>query len=464
METFKKLWLAESLNSGRGYQVEIHRSNAVIQHKQNKVQELNTKLGILIAAAGPGPGAVEVLARVAAVASLGPGQELGPLEIMIASLHKAIDQLQQQVDTVQQYYIRLQNDLVFSTQERDKLELVVERRKKELLIMDQRRLRVERSIETEAAALHAVQLSVKQLRQAVCHLNVRLAGETQLHDKLAANTSVMEYELCHALRETEMQCVQVRGEIAQKESTRAGMLERMAEAGGRELLWEQKITLLKQAKQKLRGETGCAAEVRGMRLEIHRMQVRYSQLLREQERLMTEMERAVDRRGAIALRAEHADRRGRQRAASFFQRQKRLEDLKRKFKAARRDAAHLQSEVTRAERQLEALQSEALPGRREAVRQLQELLGQLQRELQHCALLRCQNLGRIVLKQQSSKFYQSVMEGRYSPIIRSKTRLLEEVDGVDEKHKSVRMLVRQLLRDRPELDARLGFVKELLKL
>ena len=66
--------------------------------------------------------------------------------------------------------------------------------------MEQRKLRVERSIDSESVSLHAVELSVKQLRQAVCHLNVRLAGEAQLHHRLAANTSVMEYQLCHQLR------------------------------------------------------------------------------------------------------------------------------------------------------------------------------------------------------------------------------------------------------------------------
>ncbi|KAF0305389.1 Coiled-coil domain-containing protein 40 [Amphibalanus amphitrite] len=431
----------ENLNR---YQQEVHRGNAVIQHKQNKVQELNARLGQLIAAAG--------------------GQELGPLEIMIASLHKGIDQLQQQVDGVQQYYIRLQNDLVFSTQERDQLQHVVHTRKKELLIMEQRKLRVERSIETESSSLHAVDLNVKQLRQAVCHLNVRLAGETRLHHQLAANTSVMEYELCHQLRETETECVQVRGQISEKEQRRATLMARMADAGGTELLWEQKIALLKQAKEKLRGETGCAAEVQAMRLEIHRMQVRYGQLLRDQERLMTEMERAVDRRGTIALRAENADRRGRQKAVNFFQRQKKLEDLRRRFKHARRDASHLAGEIQRAERHLENLTSEAVPGRRAAVSGLQQLLERLREGLQHRSALRGQNLGRIVLKQQSSRYYQSVLDGTYSPHLRSRTKLQLELEGVDEKHNSVRLLVLQLLRDRPQLQERLAFVRDLLKL
>ena len=39
-----------------------------------------------------------------------------------------------------------------------------------------------------------------------------------------------------------------------------------------------------------------------------------------------------------------------------------------------------------------------------------------------------------------------------------------QADSVDEKHKSVRLLTRQLLRDRPQLQKRLGFVKDLLKL
>ena len=71
-------------------------------------------------------------------------------------------------------------------------------------------------------------------------------------------------------------------------------------------------------------------------MRVCRAQVRYGQLLRDQERMMTEMERAVDRRGTIALRAESADRRGRKKGVNFFQRQKKIEDLRRRFKHARR--------------------------------------------------------------------------------------------------------------------------------
>ena len=45
-----------------------------------------------------------------------------------------------------------------------------------------------------------------------------------------------------------------------------------------------------------------SGELKAMKCEIHRMEVRYKQLLRQQEILIQEMEKAVSRRETISLR------------------------------------------------------------------------------------------------------------------------------------------------------------------
>lgn len=93
------------------------------------------------------------------------------------------------------------------------------------------------------------------------------------------------------------------------------------------MLWERKIQLGKEMKKSVDSEAG-QAEIRSMKAEIHRMQVllstqivvhtccfwysathlivrwfknqvRYSQLMRQQEKLIQDMEKAVYRRETI---------------------------------------------------------------------------------------------------------------------------------------------------------------------
>ena len=60
------------------------------------------------------------------------------------------------------------------------------------------------------------------------------------------------------------------------------------------MLWEKKTQLARETRAAVDSEVG-QGEVRAMKSEIHRMQVRYSQLMKQQEKMIQEMEKAVSR-------------------------------------------------------------------------------------------------------------------------------------------------------------------------
>ena len=60
------------------------------------------------------------------------------------------------------------------------------------------------------------------------------------------------------------------------------------------MLWEKKTQLARETREAVDGEVG-QGEMKAMRAEIHRMQVRYTQLMKQQERMIQEMEKAVSR-------------------------------------------------------------------------------------------------------------------------------------------------------------------------
>lgn len=60
------------------------------------------------------------------------------------------------------------------------------------------------------------------------------------------------------------------------------------------MLWEKKTQLARETRAAVDSEIG-QGEISAMKSEIHRMEVRYSQLMRQQEKMIQDMEKAVSR-------------------------------------------------------------------------------------------------------------------------------------------------------------------------
>lgn len=60
------------------------------------------------------------------------------------------------------------------------------------------------------------------------------------------------------------------------------------------MLWEKKTQLARETRAAVDSDVG-QGEIRAMKAEIHRMSVRYSQLMKMQEKMIQDMEKAVSR-------------------------------------------------------------------------------------------------------------------------------------------------------------------------
>lgn len=60
------------------------------------------------------------------------------------------------------------------------------------------------------------------------------------------------------------------------------------------MLWEKKTQLARETRAAVDSEVG-QGEIMAMKSEIHRMEVRYAQLMRQQEKMIQDMEKAVSR-------------------------------------------------------------------------------------------------------------------------------------------------------------------------
>lgn len=96
------------------------------------------------------------------------------------------------------------------------------------------------------------------------------------------------------------------------------------------MLWEKKTQLAREAKATVDSEVG-QGEIRAMNAEIHRMEVRHTQLMKLQEKLIQDMEKAVSRRDTIVTRGD-AQAKLNKKVETKGAFQKKLAELKKRIK------------------------------------------------------------------------------------------------------------------------------------
>jgi hypothetical protein len=73
------------------------------------------------------------------------------------------------------------------------------------------------------------------------------------------------------------------------------------------MMWEKKIQIAKEMKSAVDSEAG-QGEINEMKFSIHRMKVRYSELMKQQEKLVRDMETSVSRRDTILTRGDFTNK------------------------------------------------------------------------------------------------------------------------------------------------------------
>jgi coiled-coil domain-containing protein 40 len=137
----------------------------------------------------------------------------------------------------------------------------------------------------------------------VVRLNALIAQNETMSKKLAETNFALEKEFVVELKELESQSVQMEARVAALKDEKAKLLEDILEAERQVLLWEKKIQLEKETQAALDPSVGMA-EAAEMEREIHRMKLRAEALKRTQEKLLKDMELAIDKREMISIKVK----------------------------------------------------------------------------------------------------------------------------------------------------------------
>ncbi|XP_053157857.1 coiled-coil domain-containing protein 40 isoform X2 [Hemicordylus capensis] len=408
-------------------ETEIAKRNLLIGRKQGVINLYNKKLEMMISQLG--------------------GQELGPLELEIKKLTKQIDDIESELVTLQRYWLKQQNVLVKLTQEREEQLTSLDMLKKEITIKEQKKVRIENEIQQEKNQLKDIERHMKNMANDLEKLHTLINKNSATSEELQQGNTIMENDFVRSLKVSERESIEMQEKLDHLREEKERLLNCLVEAECQMMQWEKKIQLAKEMRAAVDSETG-QGDIRAMKSEIHRMQVRYSQLMRQQEKMMRDTEAAVARRETIVVRGEGQSKQNKQLLTKSDFHYKKLELMK-KIKETQKNAAECNITIAHLEKTQKNISNTLLEKQKHnAILNVE--IDELQLELDQLQIKKQQNLSDIVANQTRVKHMQAVKEGKYSPLYRTELIMRIERQKLEERLYGISVILHQIEQEFPQ--------------
>ncbi|KAK9540308.1 hypothetical protein VZT92_002769 [Zoarces viviparus] len=336
-------------------------------------------------------------------------EDLSPLQIKMAALMTQIKELAGNIKSDLQLLMERQGTRVGLSQKieansKDMLKLQIEE-----TTMQHKKMHLESRIKVEHCEGTELDKNVKILKGDLLLLKTLLSMNRELSKALQQQHALMEADGLHSLKEAERETIKMRMNHENTQEEKERLLNTLLEAKRQIMLWEKKTQLIKETRSVLDG----VGDVKMMKAEIHRMEVRLNLLMKQQEQLLRESEATVARRETIILRCEANARQ------SAHRRQTRKDELNRitqRLQRKLRDTQKLVAECEQVIGELQKSQESLSNGFAQQKQQLIELCDTsciLDPEFGNLQDTKDGNLVHLVALQSHAKKLQGVCEGSY---------------------------------------------------
>nr|XP_009680965.1 PREDICTED: coiled-coil domain-containing protein 40 isoform X4 [Struthio camelus australis] len=201
---------------------EITKRNLLIENKQGVINLCNKRLEMILSQLG--------------------GQELGPLEVEINRLTKQIEECNSEVMTLQKYWLKLQKELVKLTHGREEQLASLDMLKKQITIMQQKKVRIENEIQLETKEQKDIEHHMRNMSNDLIKLNTLINKNSNSFEELQYANIITENEFVRSLKAAEKESIQMQEKHSQLTEEKERLLNSLVEAeaaGASSCLWNQ---------------------------------------------------------------------------------------------------------------------------------------------------------------------------------------------------------------------------------
>nr|XP_055068885.1 coiled-coil domain-containing protein 40 [Misgurnus anguillicaudatus] len=409
------------------HETEISRHMADIERKQSVISLFNKKIKEIVSNTGL--------------------EDLGPLEICAASLCKELEEIGAEVKEQQQLWLWQQGELVRFTEDKQAHNSSLHTLRTQLTILQQTKMRRESEMEQDQRELEDLESQIKAGMADLMKISSLLSKNSDLNQALQQSNSLMEKEFRLKLKEAERELIETQLKLERLNKDKEEVVNRLVEAERLLMLWEKRTQLMQETLSAIDSDIG-QGEIQTLRKDIHRMEVRYAQLIKQQERLLRDMELVVAMRETIMIRGEAQVQSDRMQPTHteyhhIFQR------LRQKISQTKRQSEESGGIIAQLEERRQSLSS--------SLREKQMHLGDLQntrsvlfQDLGALQETKERNLSRLLTLQSQGKHLQDVKVGRYRTVASEDTALQQTKEKLETRLSKVDSILQQLTREVPQ--------------
>eukprot|EP00941_MAST-03F_sp_MAST-3F-sp1_P005952 g5952.t1 len=415
------------------YEQAIRVRNDTVEKKMNVVQSLNRKL--------------EKLAKDGEV-----DETNGPLEAAIKSYKSDIVKSKEEQEKLKRRWLNIQRELVTATADVEALNSDIHAKTSEQSILEQRRLRMDRAIEKSKTDVVTLRKEINEMHKEMNRLNILTAKNKNLQEKLASETFNLENEFVAELRELEKESLKRDAKVRELVSQRKQFIEELADLESQAMIWQKRYTLEADLQKSLDPTVG-TSEIASMKLEVHRMKLRYTALKREQESMIKDMEIAIEKRESIATR-----NRGRHSKKGYTKQslKHRIQQLKKMLKSTAKDTAACEEMLAAREGEIQRSAAELEQVTREQ-EEADAQVSELQKQINECLFSKQRISDANAMCARMLKRYKNIADGNAPKVDGEENGLI----GAEARRGAVLRVIKNLQQEFPQFNDVLARVGQL---
>jgi hypothetical protein len=290
--------------------------------------------------------------------------------------------------------------------------------------------------------------SITSLNVKLDQSSSKLYEKKKIHEKEEVECALAHQETVEKLKDAETSVIQLEQNILELGQDIEDFKNEVKEKHYEALSWETKYKMTLDAKKMRDEELANSSEIGIMKTEIHRMEMKYAQLKKMQERMVQALESSVYHRDHIYDAAYTREKKTGSKIKTQSNVKHKMNEMQNKLKIINQELIATQKQVMEIKKREEQLKAEISAKEQDIqTERMQDCL--LQTEIEQSLLLKQRNLEQIVLSQKRVKRYRLLQTCTYLPKLKSEETVETELERQEEIHDNLVNILEKLQKDFP---------------
>jgi hypothetical protein len=318
----------------------------------------------------------------------------------------------------------------------------------ELMVIEQKAMKVEADLAQSQVENREIVRSLNNYTIKLDQSSAKLYEKKKIHEKEEMECLLAHQETVDKLKDAEMSVLDLEQELANLGQEIEDFKDQVKSKHYETLSWETKFKMAVEAKKMRDDELAKSSEIGIMKAEIHRMEMKYSQLKKFQEKMVQALENSVYHRDHIYDSANTREKKTGTKVKTQSNIKHKLSEMQNKLKIINAELTATQRQVSEIQKREEVLKGE-IDSKEQDIQteKVQDCL--LQTEIEQSLLLKQKNLETIVRLQKRAKRYKVLQTCTYLPKMKNESIIDAEMERQEEILENLVSILDTLQKDFP---------------